>query len=155
MRILWLQLQSIFKRSKLSSLMIACFICLNLFVLIAIIGLAYQAFSGVTFTEISKARLALLNESTRRGFDFITNVSGIAYSTVSNKQIVEKLEGPLQTKFEMVSNRREISDILHHSLVVNTGISSIEIYCVNYKCFTYQPAAPEYNGYYYLLFSIH
>jgi two-component system sensor histidine kinase YesM len=128
MRILLARFTSVFKRSKLSTIMVACFIFLNLLVLLAIIGLAYQAFSKVTFTEISTARLALLNESTKRGFDFITNVSGIAFSTVSNKEIAEKLEGPFQTKFETVTNRREISDILHHTLVVNAGISSIEIY---------------------------
>ncbi|OXM86480.1 cache domain-containing sensor histidine kinase [Paenibacillus rigui] len=119
---------SLFQRTKLSTLMATCFIILNLTFLLTIIWIAYSSFSGVTFTEISKARLALLNESTKRGFDFITNLTNTAYSVVSNKEVVDRLDGKSISKYEMITKRREISDILHHTLVLNTGISSIEIY---------------------------
>ena len=119
---------TVLQRSKLSTLMIVCFLGLNLLFLLAIIWLAYRSFSDAAFTEISKARLALLNESTNRGFDFITNITSTAYSVVSNKEVKERLEETGLSKYDMLVKRREISDLLHHMLVVNTGISSIEIY---------------------------
>ncbi len=120
--------RTVLQRSKLSTLMLVCFLGLNLIVLLAIIGLAYRSFSDAAFTEISKARLALLNESTNRGFDFITDITSTAYSVVSNKEVKEQLESAPESKYDALVRRRELSDLLHHMLVVNTGISSIEIY---------------------------
>ncbi|MGG4146453.1 sensor histidine kinase [Paenibacillus algorifonticola] len=120
--------QSILRRSKLSTLMVACFVLLNLLFLLVIIWLSYRSFSDVTFSEISKARLALLNESTNRGFDFMTDMTNTAYSVVSNKDVKEMLEAGAISKYDMLVKRRAISDLLHHTLVVNSGISSIEIY---------------------------
>lgn len=131
---------SVTQRSKLSTLMIACFIFLNLVFLILIIWLSYRSFSDVAFTEISKARLALLNESTKRGFDFMTNITGTAYSVVSNKEVIDRLDGAVQTKYDMLTKRREISDVLHHTLVVNTGIGSIEIYSDLFNDVPYSPS---------------
>lgn len=116
------------QRSKLSTLMIACFFTLNLLFLLTIAMLAYRSFSDVTFTEISRARLALLNESTNRGFDFMTNMTRTAYSVISNKDVKERLEEAPASKYDALTKRREISDLLHHTLVVNNEISSIEIY---------------------------
>lgn len=116
------------KRSKLSTLMAASIIFFNLIFLGVIVLLAYRTFSSVAFNEISKTRLALLNESTKRGFDFMANVSGTAYSIAANKSIIEDLETTPSSKYQMISRRREITDILQHSLVLNDGVSSIEIY---------------------------
>lgn len=80
------------RRSKLSTLMAASIITFNLIFLGFIVLLAYRTFSDVTFKEISTTRLALLNESTKRGFDFMTNVSGTAYSIAANKSVIEGLE---------------------------------------------------------------
>ncbi|WKL04695.1 hypothetical protein Q0F98_18255 [Paenibacillus amylolyticus] len=77
------------QQSKLSTLMVTCFIAFNLLLVSVVVWLAYQSFSAVTFAEISKARLALLNESTRRGFDFITGVTGTAYGLASNQGTVQ------------------------------------------------------------------
>ncbi|QYR19276.1 sensor histidine kinase [Paenibacillus sp. sptzw28] len=120
--------KAILQRCRLSTLMAAVFIAFNLVFLAGIVWLAYQSFSSVTFTDISRARLALLNESTRRGFDFIPYVTGTAYSVVSDKNITDLLEAPAASKYEMVLNRRKISEKLQHMLVVSSGISSIEIY---------------------------
>ncbi|WP_159881810.1 cache domain-containing sensor histidine kinase [Paenibacillus puerhi] len=119
---------SLLRRCKLSTLIVVCFIGLNLVLFIGVIWLSYRAFSDVAFSEISKARLALLNESTKRGFDFMTQITNTAYSVVSQKEITERLGGAVESKYDMLMRRREISDKLHHMLVINTGISSIEIY---------------------------
>ncbi|MEK3904871.1 cache domain-containing sensor histidine kinase [Paenibacillus sp. FSL R7-0179] len=116
------------RRSKLSTLMAASIITFNLIFLGFIVLLAYRTFSDVTFREISTTRLALLNESTKRGFDFMTNVSGTAYSIAANKSVIEGLENTPASKYQMISRRREITEILQHSLVLNEGVSSIEIY---------------------------
>lgn len=116
------------RRSKLSTLMAASIITFNLIFLGFIVLLAYRTFSDVTFSEISTTRLALLNESTKRGFDFMTNVSGTAYSIAANKNVIEGLETTPGSKYQMISRRREITEILQHSLVLNEGVSSIEIY---------------------------
>ncbi|WP_340023787.1 hypothetical protein MHI24_01450 [Paenibacillus sp. FSL K6-1096] len=116
------------RRSKLSTLMAASIIFFNLMLLGFIVLLAYRTFSSVTFSEISSTRLALLNESTKRGFDFMTNVSGTAYSIAANKDVIEGLESVPASKYEMISRKREITEILQHSLVLNEGVSSIEIY---------------------------
>ncbi|WP_270166636.1 cache domain-containing sensor histidine kinase [Paenibacillus sp. SYP-B4298] len=127
-RLRLLPLHGVWQRSKLSTLMIACFFTLNLLFLLTIAILAYRSFSDVTFTEISRARLALLNESTHRGFDFMTNMTRTAYSVVSNKEVQERLEEAPASKYDALTRRREISALLHHTLVVNNEISSIEIY---------------------------
>ncbi|MEI7025923.1 sensor histidine kinase [Paenibacillus sp. y28] len=117
------------QRSKLSTLMVSCFIFFNLLFLSAVLWIAYQAFSDVTFTEISKARLALLNESTKRGFDFIPNVTGMSYSLVSSKELIERLErSGADSKLDLIIKRREVSQLLQRTLVVNKGVSAIELY---------------------------
>ncbi|CAM4239102.1 sensor histidine kinase [Paenibacillus typhae] len=116
------------RRSKLSRLMAASIIFFNLVFLGIVVLLAYRTFSAVTFNEISKSRLALLNESTKRGFDFMANVSGTAYSIAANKTVIEHLETEPVTKYLMISRKREITEILQHTVVLNEGVSSIEIY---------------------------
>ncbi|KGP83744.1 MULTISPECIES: cache domain-containing sensor histidine kinase [unclassified Paenibacillus] len=116
------------QQSKLSTLMVTCFIAFNLLLVSVIVWLAYQSFSAVTFTEISKARLALLNESTRRGFDFITGVTGTAYALASNRELSNLLETKGTGRLTQIHQRREVSKILEHTLVVSEGITSIELY---------------------------
>ncbi|WP_440115469.1 sensor histidine kinase [Paenibacillus sp. QZ-Y1] len=116
------------QQSKLSTLMVTCFIAFNLLLVSLIVWLAYQSFSAVTFTEISKARLALLNESTRRGFDFITGVTGTAYSLASNRELSNLLETAGTGRLTQIHQRREVSKILDHTLVVSEGITSVELY---------------------------
>lgn len=116
------------QQSKLSTLMVTCFIAFNLLLVSLIVWLAYQSFSAVTFTEISKARLALLNESTRRGFDFITGVTGTAYALASNRELSNLLETKGTGRLTQIHQRREVSKILEHTLVVSEGITSIELY---------------------------
>ncbi|UPK44262.1 cache domain-containing sensor histidine kinase [Paenibacillus pabuli] len=116
------------QQSKLSTLMVTCFIAFNLLLVSVIVWLAYQSFSAVTFTEISKARLALLNESTRRGFDFITGVTGTAYSLASNRELSNLLETKGTGRLTQIHQRREVSKILDHTLVVSEGITSVELY---------------------------
>lgn len=118
----------ILRRVKLSTLMVSCFIAFNVCFLTVIVWLAYQAFASVTFTEISKARLALLNESTKRGFDFVTNVNSLAYSIASSRELIERLEEPAASKYDILIKRREISQMLLHLLVIHKGVSSIEVY---------------------------
>ncbi|WP_128654965.1 cache domain-containing sensor histidine kinase [Paenibacillus sp. 598K] len=124
----WYQRRRSGRRRKLATLMIACFFTLNLLFLLAISLLAYRSFSEVTFTEISRARLALLDESSGRGFDFMTNMTRTAYSVISNKEVKERLEESPASDYDTLVRRREISELLHHTLVVNNEISSIEIY---------------------------
>ncbi len=116
------------QQSKLTTLMVTCFIAFNLLLVSAIVWLAYQSFSAVTFAEISKARLALLNESTRRGFDFITGVSGTAYSLASNRELATLLHTNNARPLAQIHQRREVSRMIEHTLVVNDRISSIELY---------------------------
>ncbi|WP_339168109.1 sensor histidine kinase [Paenibacillus sp. FSL R5-0341] len=116
------------QQSKLSTLMVTCFIAFNLLLVSVIVWLAYQSFSAVTFAEISKARLALLNESTRRGFDFITGVTGTAYALASNRELSSLLETMETGRLSQIHQRREVSRILDHTLVVSEGITSIELY---------------------------
>ncbi|WP_248928424.1 sensor histidine kinase [Paenibacillus hamazuiensis] len=122
------RIPAFFRKSKLSTIMVACFIFLNLLFLTAIIWIAYNSFSAATFEEISRARLALLNESTKRGFDFNQQMTGTALTVVSNKDIVDRLAAPANSSFDIITKRREISDLLHHFMVITAGISSIEIY---------------------------
>ncbi|MFB5759837.1 sensor histidine kinase [Paenibacillus medicaginis] len=116
------------QQSKLTTLMVTCFIAFNLLLVSVIVWLAYQSFSTVTFTEISKARLALLNESTRRGFDFITNVTGTAYSLASNRDLSNLLETTGAGRLTQIHQRREVAKILEHTVVVSEGITSVELY---------------------------
>lgn len=116
------------QQSKLTTLMVTCFIAFNLLLVSVIVWLAYQSFSTVTFTEISKARLALLNESTRRGFDFITNVTGTAYSLASNRELSDLLETTGAGRLTQIHQRREVAKILEHTVVVSEGITSVELY---------------------------
>ena len=116
------------QQSKLSTLMVTCFIAFNLLLVSIIVWLAYQSFSAVTFTEISKARLALLNESTRRGFDFITGVTGTAYGLASNRELSNLLDTSKTGRLAQIHQRREVSRILDHTMVVSDGITSIELY---------------------------
>ncbi|OMF00804.1 sensor histidine kinase [Paenibacillus sp. FSL H7-0942] len=116
------------QQSKLSTLMVTCFIAFNLLLVSVVVWLAYQSFSAVTFAEISKARLALLNESTRRGFDFITGVTGTAYALVSNRELSSLLETADTGRLAQIHQRREVSRILDHTMVVSEGITSIELY---------------------------
>ncbi|PYE44421.1 sensor histidine kinase [Paenibacillus barcinonensis] len=116
------------QQSKLSTLMVTCFIAFNLLLVSIIVWLSYQSFSAVTFTEISKARLALLNESTRRGFDFITGVTGTAYSLASNRELSSLLETTGMGRLAQIHQRREVSRILDHTIVVSEGITSVELY---------------------------
>ncbi|NMI06797.1 sensor histidine kinase [Paenibacillus sp. SZ31] len=116
------------QQSKLSTLMVTCFIAFNLLLVSVIVWLSYQSFSAVTFAEISKARLALLNESTRRGFDFITGVTGTAYALASNRELSNLLETMETGRLSQIHQRREVSRILDHTLVVSEGITSIELY---------------------------
>ncbi|WP_427180980.1 histidine kinase [Paenibacillus sp. TC-CSREp1] len=116
------------QQSKLSTLMVTCFIAFNLLLVSIVVWLSYQSFSAVTFTEISKARLALLNESTRRGFDFITGVTGTAYSLASNRELSSLLETANTERLAQIHQRREVSRILDHTIVVSEGITSIELY---------------------------
>ncbi len=116
------------QQSKLTTLMVTCFIAFNLLLVSVIVWLAYQSFSAVTFAEISKARLALLNESTRRGFDFIAAVSGTAYSLASNRELANLLYTQDAGSLAQIHQRREVSRMIEHTLVVNDGISSIELY---------------------------
>ncbi|MBR2563048.1 MAG: sensor histidine kinase [Paenibacillus sp.] len=116
------------QQSKLSTLMVTCFIAFNLLLVSIIVWLAYQSFSAVTFNEISKARLALLNESTRRGFDFITGVTGTAYSLASNRELSNLLETTNTGRLAQIHQRREVARILDHTMVVSEGITSIELY---------------------------
>ncbi|MBB6022534.1 sensor histidine kinase YesM [Paenibacillus sp. JGP012] len=116
------------QQSKLSTLMVTCFIAFNLLLVSIVVWLSYQSFSAVTFTEISKARLALLNESTRRGFDFITGVTGTAYSLASNRELSSLLETTNTGRLAQIHQRREVSRILDHTIVVSEGITSIELY---------------------------
>jgi len=122
------ELREYLKRSKLSTMMVACFILLNLIFLLIVIWFAYRSFSAVTFREISRARLSLLNESTKSGFDFVPDMTNAAYLVVANNDIKERLEKPLNNKLEVVVTRREITDMLRHLLVINAEISSIQIY---------------------------
>lgn len=116
------------QQSKLSTLMVTCFIAFNLLLVSVVVWLAYQSFSAVTFAEISKARLALLNESTRRGFDFITGVTGTAYGLASNRELSNLLEKADTGRLSQIHQRREVSRILDHTMVVSEGITSIELY---------------------------
>ncbi|MCG7379850.1 sensor histidine kinase [Paenibacillus sp. ACRSA] len=116
------------QQSKLSTLMVTCFVVFNLLLVSVIVWLAYQSFSAVTFTEISKARLALLNESTRRGFDFITGVTGTAYSLTSNRELSALLETAGKGRLTQIHQRREVSKILDHTVVVSEGITLVELY---------------------------
>ncbi|WP_419890699.1 cache domain-containing sensor histidine kinase [Paenibacillus xylanexedens] len=116
------------QQSKLSTLMVTCFIAFNLLLVSVVVWLAYQSFSAVTFAEISKARLALLNESTRRGFDFITGVTGTAYALASNRELSSLLETADTGRLAQIHQRREVSRILDHTMVVSEGITSIELY---------------------------
>ncbi|MEK4271878.1 sensor histidine kinase [Paenibacillus sp. FSL R7-0026] len=116
------------QQSKLSTLMVTCFIAFNLLLVSVVVWLAYQSFSAVTFAEISKARLALLNESTRRGFDFITGVTGTAYALASNRELSNLLEKADTGRLAQIHQRREVSRILDHTMVVSEGITSIELY---------------------------
>ncbi|WP_339834772.1 sensor histidine kinase [Paenibacillus sp. FSL R7-0272] len=116
------------QQSKLSTLMVTCFIAFNLLLVSIIVWLAYQSFSAVTFTEISKARLALLNESTRRGFDFITGVTGTSYGLASNRELSNLLDTSNTGRLAQIHQRREVSKILDHTMVVSDGITSIELY---------------------------
>ncbi|MDT0125431.1 sensor histidine kinase [Paenibacillus sp. RRE4] len=116
------------QQSKLSTLMVTCFIAFNLLLVSIIVWLAYQSFSAVTFAEISKARLALLNESTRRGFDFITGVTGTAYGLASNRELSNLLDTSRTGRLAQIHQRREVSKILDHTMVVSDGITSIELY---------------------------
>lgn len=116
------------QQSKLSTLMVTCFIAFNLLLVSVVVWLAYQSFSAVTFAEISKARLALLNESTRRGFDFITGVTGTAYGLASNRELSNLLEKADTGRLAQIHQRREVSRILDHTMVVSEGITSIELY---------------------------
>lgn len=109
-------------------MMVTCFIAFNLLLVSVIVWLSYQSFSAVTFAEISKARLALLNESTRRGFDFITGVTGTAYALASNRELSSLLETMETVRLSQIHQRREVSRILDHTLVVSEGITSIELY---------------------------
>ncbi|WP_322906874.1 sensor histidine kinase [Paenibacillus campi] len=116
------------QQSKLTTLMVTCFIVFNLLLVSVIVWLAYQSFAAVTFAEISKARLALLNESTQRGFDFITNVSSTAYSLASNRELSDLLYTSGSTPLQQIYQRRELARMIEHTLIVNDGISSIELY---------------------------
>ncbi|MFB5675102.1 sensor histidine kinase [Paenibacillus terreus] len=116
------------QQSKLTTLMVTCFIAFNLLLVSVIVWLAYQSFATVTFTEISKARLALLNESTRRGFDFITSVTGTAYSLASNRELSNLLDTTGAGRLTQIHQRREAAKILEHTLVVSEGITSVELY---------------------------
>lgn len=116
------------QQSKLSTLMVTCFIAFNLLLVSIVVWLSYQSFSAVTFTEISKARLALLNESTRRGFDFITGVTGTAYSLASDRELSSLLETANTGRLAQIHQRREVSRMLDHTIVVSEGITSIELY---------------------------
>ncbi|MCF7758194.1 sensor histidine kinase [Paenibacillus xylanexedens] len=116
------------QQSKLSTLMVTCFIAFNLLLVSVVVWLAYQSFSAVTFAEISKARLALLNESTRRGFDFITGVTGTAYALASNRELSNLLETADTGRLAQIHQRREVSRTLDHTMVVSEGITSIELY---------------------------
>ncbi|WP_053061440.1 sensor histidine kinase [Paenibacillus sp. VT-400] len=116
------------QQSKLSTLMVTCFIAFNLLLVSVVVWLAYQSFSAVTFAEISKARLALLNESTRRGFDFITGVTGTSYALASNRELSSLLETADTGRLAQIHQRREVSRILDHTMVVSEGITSIELY---------------------------
>lgn len=116
------------QQSKLTTLMVTCFIAFNLLLVSVIVWLSYQSFSKVTFTEISNARLALLNESTRRGFDFITNVTGTAYSLASNRELSSLLETAGTGRLTQIHQRREVAKILEHTVVVSEGITSVELY---------------------------
>lgn len=108
--------------------MVTCFIAFNLLLVSIVVWLAYQSFSAVTFTEISKARLALLNESTRRGFDFITGVTGTSYGLASNRELSNLLDTSNTGRLAQIHQRREVSKILDHTMVVSDGITSIELY---------------------------
>ncbi|WP_426333909.1 histidine kinase [Paenibacillus silvae] len=121
------------QQSKLSTLMVTCFIAFNLLLVSIVVWLSYQSFSAVTFTEISKARLALLNESTRRGFDFITGVTGTAYSLASNRELSSLLETTNTGRLAQIHQRREVSRILDHTIVVSEGITSVELYTDAFK----------------------
>jgi sensor histidine kinase YesM len=116
------------QQSKLTTLMVTCFIVFNLLLVSMIVWLAYRSFATVTFTEISKARLALLNESTRRGFDFITNVTGTAYSLASNRELSNLLDTSGAGRLTQIHQRREAAKILEHTVVVSEGITSVELY---------------------------
>lgn len=109
-------------------MMVTCFIAFNLLLVSVVVWLAYQSFSAVTFAEISKARLALLNESTRRGFDFITGVTGTSYALASNRELSSLLETADTGRLAQIHQRREVSRILDHTMVVSEGITSIELY---------------------------
>lgn len=121
------------QQSKLSTLMVTCFIAFNLLLVSIVVWLSYQSFSAVTFTEISKARLALLNESTRRGFDFITGVTGTAYSLASDRELSSLLETTNTGRLAQIHQRREVSRILDHTIVVSEGITSVELYTDAFK----------------------
>ena len=92
------------------------------------VWLAYQSFSAVTFAEISKARLALLNKSTRRGFDFITGVTGTAYALASNRELSSLLETADTASCTDSPAEGFFIEFWDHTMVVSEGITSIELY---------------------------
>ncbi len=123
------------KKYKLTTIIVASFVTVFALFIIGISLLSYTIFFDFTSQEISEARLALLNENTRKVSNLNSGIKEAAAYIAANKTVIETFSEPVASDYRAIEEQRALEDLLNGVASLKTSIHSIEMFTSRYDAY--------------------
>jgi two-component system sensor histidine kinase YesM len=120
------------KKMKLTTIIVASFVTVFALFILGLSLMSYKIFFDFTSQEISTARLALLNENTKKVSNFNTGISEAASYIAANRTLIETFSNPVESNYKAIEEQRALVDLLNVVASLKRGIHSIELYTDRY-----------------------
>lgn len=120
------------KKIKLTTIIVTSFVTVFALFILGISLLSYKIFFDFTSEEISEARLALLNEITRKVSGFNSGITDAAAYIAANRTVIDTFSNPVASEYDAIEEQRALVDLLNVVGSLKRGIHSIELYTDRY-----------------------
>lgn len=121
---------------KLTTIFMISFVTVSSFFLISVSMISYKIFFDFTSEEISKTRLALVNEGMRKVSTLVTRVSDAGMYIVTNRGLMHTFSDDLLDGYKAIVEQRDLTKFINDVSSFDRGIHSIEIYTDRYEAYS-------------------
>jgi two-component system, sensor histidine kinase YesM len=120
---------------KLTTIVVISFVTVNAIFLAIVSLVSYNIFFDFTSDEISRSRLALLNESTGRVSSFISSVKEVGTYIAADRSVRQIFSEEPASSYDAILEQRELTELSNELITLKDAIDSIEIYTDRYESY--------------------
>lgn len=121
---------------RLLTIIVISFVVVNGLILASMSILSYNKYFNVSSKEISKARLALVNQNLKEVTSFFDTISNAGAYLAINRGIMETLSKQVKSDYDAIKEQRDISKLMNDVTTLQEAIDSIEFYTDRYNHYT-------------------